>query len=358
MRILVLNLGSTSSKVAVFEDETEKFSKTVRHDAELLAQSKMPADQLSFRRQNIFDAITDAGYALGDFDAVCARGGVLKEVESGTYAIDDNVIRDAQDIELGGRQPHGLGLVIAKTLHDEYGVPAYFCDPVSTDELPDVAKVTGFKGMERISRFHALNQKAVARKCAAALGKKYEDVRLIGVHLGGGTAVVAHDHGKCVEIHDCAEEEAFAMDRAGGLPTFQLVDYAYKAFQEGKTASDVKFVLKRQAGVFSYLGTSDMMEVQKRIDEGDEYAKLIFDAFAYQHAKCIGQCAAVLHFKVDAIFLTGGIAHSREMCDAIESYIGDFAPVYEFPGEEEMQSLALGALRVLRGEEAVKVYPA
>ncbi|MBQ6582774.1 MAG: butyrate kinase [Mogibacterium sp.] len=352
MLILTLNLGSTSSKVAVFEDDQEKFSETVRHDADLLAKHKMPAEQFDFRKENIFAAIEKAGYKFTDFDAVCSRAGLIKPIESGTYVIDDNVIHDAQDLELGGRQPHGLGMVIAKAIHDEYGIPAYFCDPVSTDEFTEVARVSGFKGMERISRFHALNQKAVARKCAAAIGKPYEELNLIGIHLGGGTSVAAHEHGRWVEIHDCSEEGAFSMDRSGHLPTNQLVDYCFS----GRSKSDIKFTLKREGGVFSYLGTSDMREVQKRAEEGDAEAALIFDAFAYQHAKCVGEMAAAMKFKVDGIFITGGIAYSKEMVAKISDYVSALAPIYVFPGEEEMKSLAEGALRVLRGEIEPKTY--
>ena len=352
MLILTLNLGSTSSKVAVFEDDVEKFSKTVRHDAKLLAETKLPADQLAFRKANIYEAIENEGYKFSDFDAVCSRGGLLKPVESGTYIVDDNAIRDAQDLNLGGRQPHGLGLVIADDIRREYGIPAYFCDPVSTDEFTEVARVSGLKGMERISRFHALNHKAVARKCAAAIGKPYEELNLIGIHLGGGTSVAAHEKGRCIEIHDCSEEGAFSMDRAGHLPTNQLVDYCFS----GRSESDIKFSLKREAGVFSYLGTSDMIEVQKMIEEGNEEAALVFDAFAYQHSKCVGEMAAAMRFRVDGIFITGGIAYSKEMVEKIKYYISDLAPVYVFPGEEEMRSLAEGALRVLRGETEARTY--
>ena len=353
MLILTLNLGSTSSKVAVYKDETEQFTETVRHDAELLAKAKMPAEQFDFRKENIFSAIEKAGYKFSDFDAVCSRAGLIGPIESGTYNIDDNAIRDAQDPELGGRQPHGLGMVIAKTIREEYGIPAYFCDPVSTDEFTDVARVSGFKGMERISRFHALNQKAVARKCAAAIGKPYEELNLIGIHLGGGTSVAAHEKGRCIEIHDCSEEGAFSMDRSGHLPTNQLVDYCFS----GRDKSDIKFTLKREGGVFSYLGTSDMREVEAMANDGKEEAQLIFDAFAYQHAKCVGEMAAAMCFKVDGIFITGGIAYSEAMVNKIKHYVGALAPVYVFPGEEEMKSLAEGALRVLRGEIEAKTYP-
>ena len=253
---------------------------------------------------------------------------------------------------MGGRQPHGLGMLIASEISKEYGIPAYFCDPVSTDEFTDVARVSGFKGMERISRFHALNHKAVARKCADTIGKPYEELNLIGIHLGGGTSVAAHERGRCVEIHDCSEEGAFSMDRAGHLPTNQLIDYCFS----GRSAEDIKYTFKREAGVFSYLGTSDMREVEDKATAGDKEASLIFDAFAYQHAKCVGEMAAAMRFKVDAIFITGGIAYSERMVDKIRYYVDTLAPVYVFPGEEEMKSLAQGALRVLKGETEAKKY--
>ncbi|MBR2674570.1 MAG: butyrate kinase [Mogibacterium sp.] len=352
MLILTLNLGSTSSKIAVFKDDREEFSETVRHDAELLAKSKMPKDLLVFRKENILEAVKSSGYMLSDFDAVCSRGGLLKPVESGTYLIDESVINDALDPELGGRQPHGLGMLIAKEISEEYGIPAYFCDPVSTDELSDVARVSGFKGMERISRFHALNQKAVARKCASDIGRPYEELNLIGIHLGGGTSVAAHEKGRCIEIHDCSEEGAFSMDRSGNLPTNQLVDYCFS----GRNKSDIKFTLKREGGVFSYLGTSDMREVESMAENGDENAALIFDAFAYQHSKCVGEMAAAMRFNIDAIFITGGIAYSDKMIARIKYYIDKLAPIYVYPGEEEMKSLAEAALRVLRGEAEAKIY--
>ena len=352
MLILTLNLGSTSSKVAIFDDDIEKYSETIRHDPSLLAEAKMPAEQFEFRKKNIYEAVEKAGYSFSDFDAVCSRGGLLKPVESGTYEIDDNVLQDAQDLNLGGRQPHGLGLLIADAIRKEYGMPAYFCDPVSTDELKDVARVTGFKGMERISRFHALNHKAVARKCAEAIGKSYEELNLIGIHLGGGTSVAAHEKGRCIEIHDCTEEGAFSMDRCGNLPTNQLVDYCYS----GIDYSDIKYTFKREGGVFSYFGTSSMQDVEKMAASGNDEAVLIIDAFAYQHAKCVGEMAAAMRFKVDGIFITGGIANSQLIVDKIKCYIEDLAPIYLFPGEEEMQALAEGALRVLRGQTKARKY--
>ena len=206
--------------------------------------------------------------------------------------------------------------------------------------------------MERISRFHALNHKAVARKCAKEIGKPYEELNLIGIHLGGGTSVAAHEKGRCIEIHDCSEEGAFSMDRGGHLPTNQLVDYCFKI----GNISDVKFALKREAGVVSYLGTTDMRDVEAMVDSGNEEAALIFDAFAYQHAKCVGEMAAAMCFDVDGIFITGGIAYSDKMVKKLSHYIEKLAPIYVFPGEEEMQSLAEGALRVLNGETEAGTY--
>lgn len=354
MLILTLNFGSTSSKVAVFEDDYEMFSETVRHDPDLLAKSKKPADQLDFRRENIFQALEYAGYKLEDFDAVCARAGLLKPVESGTYHINDEALKDALDPELGGRQPHGLGMLIAKEISEKHFIPAYFCDPVSTDELRDIARITGFKGMERKSRFHALNQKAVARRCAESLGYPYEELNLIGVHLGGGTSVVAHEKGRCIEIHDCSEEGAFSMDRSGNLPTNQLIDYCFS----GKEKSDVKHTFRREAGIFSYLGTSSMSDVQEMSFSGNEEASLLMDAFAYQHSKCIGEMAAAMCFDVDGIFITGGIAYSERIVNLIKHFVENLAPVYVFPGEEEMRALAEAALRILNGEAEVKEYGA
>jgi len=353
MQVLIFNFGSTSSKVAVFEDETEKFSETIRHDPELLASFALPQDQFEMRKEAVFEALDKAGYDLSKFDAVCSRAGLLSPIPSGTYKINDKAIEDVMDIEIGGRQPHGLGIRVADAISKEFGIPAYFCDPVSTDEMQDVARVTGFKGMTRKSQFHALNQKAVARKAAADLGKKYNEVNLIGVHLGGGTSVAAHVKGQCIDISDCSEEDAFALDRSGGLPVTQVVDLCF----EGQSKADIKMMLRRAGGLSSYLDTTDFREVCKRVDEGDKEAKLIYDALVYQHVKTIGAFAAIMGFDVDGIFFTGGMAYDEGFMKAFKSYnIEKIAPVFIYPGEEEMLALAQGALRVLNGEEEAKEY--
>ena len=354
MLIFVLNLGSTSSKIAIFEDDQEKFSKTINHDPQMLARTRRPVDQMEMRRNALYEAVHKAGYHFANFDAICSRAGVLRPIESGTYTVDYSVMADVLDPEVGGRGPHGLGLLIANEISMKYDIPAFFCDPVSTDELRPVARISGVKGMERRSNFHALNQKAVARRCAEVIGKPYEELNLIGVHLGGGTSVVAHEKGRCVEIHNCTEEGAFSMDRPGNLPTTQIVNYCFS----GVSKEDVRLALGRQGGVYSYLGTSDMRNVEQRVKDGDQEAKLIYEAFAYQHCKCIGEMAAALRFDVDGIFITGGIAHRESMIELIKGYVGKLAPIYVFPGEEEMKSLAMGALRVLNGEtEALQYRP-
>ena len=353
MKILVFNFGSTSSKVAVFEDEKEMFSKTVNHDQEFLKVHKIPAEQYDVRKADIYKALEENGYKMEDFDAVCSRAGLIRQVESGTYTINEQCVADAKDMELGGVQPHGLALLIADAIHKEYGIPAYFCDPVSTDELSPLARVTGYKPMVRRSRFHALNQKAVARRCAEAIGKPYEELNLIGVHMGGGVSVAAHSKGRCIDITDCSEDGCFSMDRPGDLPLLSVVDFC---FDSGHDKREIKRIFKQDSGMFSYTGTKDMREVEAKIEAGDKEAELAFEAMAYQHAKSVGAMAAVLKFKVDGIFLTGGIIYDKRMVETLKSYFGDLAPIYEFPGENEMESLAMGALRVLRGEIEPKEY--
>lgn len=351
MYILVINLGSTSSKIAVYDKDTKLFLKNIMHEASDLVELKTTEEQKAFRKKVILKEIETAGYDLAAFEAICSRGGVLKPVKSGTYLIDENVVRDGENPEIGGKHPSCLGVLIAYELSVTYGIPAYFVDPVSTDELVDEARLSGFKGMERLSLFHALNQKAAARKTAEILGKPYESLNLIGVHMGGGVCVAAHQKGRVIDNYCVNDDGCFSMDRGGNLPTTALVDLCYS----GKSKDEVKTLLKSQSGVYSYLGTKDFIEVEARVKAGDKEADLVFKAMVFQHAKCIGSMAAIMKFKVDAIFLTGGMANSAMLCDAIKAYIADLAPVYVLPGENEMESLAKGAVRVLQGESA-RVY--
>ena len=229
------------------------------------------------------------------------------------------------------------------------GIPAYFVDPVSVDELQDVARLSGYKGMERQSFFHALNQKAMARKAARMLERPYEECRLIVVHIGGGVSVAAHRNGLAIDVYNVKDEGAFGMDRGGSLPVNGLIDLCYS----GLSKQEVKQRLGSLSGAYSYVGLKDFKELERRaFEEQDEACRQVFDAMAYQLAKDIGAMAAVLQFRVDAVVYTGGIAYSQRLTDAITEYIGPLAPVISLPGEEEMRSLAEGALRVLHGEEA------
>ena len=347
MRILVINPGATSTKIAVYEDETEVFSASLSHAPEELSGFSRVVDQLPLRERLVRSALQNAGYATASFDAVCSRGGLVRHIPSGTYAIDDQVIHDIYHPPFG-EHASSLGPLIAHSIAAEAQIPAYLVDPVSVDELQPLARVTGLDGMERESFFHALNQKAVAQKAALDLGKPYESLNLIVVHMGGGVSVAAHEKGRVVDVYNVKDEGSFSLDRAGGLPVNALVNLCYS----GITKQDLKRKLSFEAGVFSYLGTRDFREVEKRMLEGDEKATLVYHAMAYQHAKDIGAMAAVLRYDVDAILFTGGIANSERFCAEIAGYVEKIAPIHRYPGEEEMRALALGALRVLRGEAA------
>lgn len=348
MYILVINLGSTSSKIAVYDGDREVFAKTAAHQAEALKAYRTDGAQLEFRKQVIFEMLSRAGFELSQFSAVCSRGGPLGPVESGTYRIDKAALKDALNPDIGGRHPSCLGVVIAYDISEKYNIPAYFVDPVSTDELIEEARVTGLKGMERISMFHALNQKAAARRAAAMLHKPYEDLNLIGVHMGGGVSVAAHRKGRVIDNYNVIDEGCFSMDRGGSLPTTDIVNLCFS----GADKQAIKKMLGSEAGVYSYLKTKDFKEVEARVKSGDTKAARIFNAMVYQHVKCIGAMAAAMHFEVDAVFLTGGIAYSAMMCGALKAYIDKLAPVIELPGENEMKSLAEGVMRVMRGESA------
>ena len=350
MRVFVINPGATSTKLAVFEEEQPVWSKTLQHSGADLRPFAHVVDQLPYRRALIQAALDEAGYRVSDFDAVAARGGLLRHIPSGTYEVNDRMLRDIYDPPYG-EHASNLGAVLARELADGARIPAYITDPVSTDEMTEVAHFSGLKGMERESFFHALNQKAMARRAAERLGRPYEELRLIVVHMGGGVSVAAHDCGRIVDDYNVKDEGSFSMDRAGSLPVNAVVNLCFS----GKSKAEVKKLLGSEAGVWSYLGTRDFREVEDRARSGEREAQMVFDALVYQHCKDIGAMAAVLRFRVDAVVLTGGMAHSKSLCDAIGDYVGPLAPVLVLPGEAEMEALALGALRVLRGEPA-KTY--
>ena len=350
MKLLIINPGATSTKIAVFEDEEQLFKVTIDHSAEELDQFPRVIDQADYRKEAILKAITEAGYQLTDFAAVCGRGGLYRAIPSGTYAVNDRVMADVEAAPYG-EHPSNLGAYLARKLGDMVGIPAFFVDPVCVDEMTEIAHYTGFAEFRRLCQFHALNHKAVGRKAAEKLGKKYEDVNLIVCHLGGGVSVGAHQHGRVVDVCNVKDEGSMGMDRAGGLPVNQLISYCFS----GKTKEEVKRTFGRRAGMFSYLGTTDFRVICAKVVEGDPKFVEAYQALVYQLAKDIGAMAAVLHFDVDAIVYTAGMAYEDFFCDDITAYVGKIAPIIRLPGEEEMRSLAEGALRVLRGQQEAGV---
>lgn len=353
MRIFVINPGATSTKIAIFEEETAVFSKTITHDADALAPFSQVLDQVEYRLALIRQALEESGFCLQDLDAICARGGLLRHIPAGTYRITDRVLADIYHPPYGEHAAN-LGVVLADRLARPAGLPAFFVDPVSVDELSGLARISGCAGMERESFFHALNQKCAARKAAQQLGKPYAALQLIVAHLGGGVSVAAHDHGRVIDNYNVKDDGAMGMDRGGALPVGAVVKLCFS----GLTQAEVQAKLGSGAGVFSYLGTRDLRLVERRaFQEADAQALQIFQALAYQLAKDIGAMAAVLRYQVDAIVYTGGMAHSDRLCREISSYVGPLAPVLRFPGEFEMQALAAGALRVLHGQPALDYCP-
>lgn len=351
MKVLVINPGATSTKVAVFEEEQELLKKSIVHTAQELEGFDRVIDQADFRQRAVLEAVAEGGFRLEDFDAVCGRGGLYRPIPSGTYAVSDRVMQDVEQAPYG-EHPSNLGAYLARRIGDLVGIPAFFVDPVCVDEMTEVAHVSGFAEFRRLSQFHALNQKSVGRKAARQLGKSYEEARLIVCHLGGGVSVAAHDHGRVVDVFNVKDEGAMGMDRGGGLPVNQLIDYCYA----GRSREEVKRTLGRRSGMLSYVGTTDFREICARVVSGDERFTAAYWALVYQLAKDIGAMAAVLHFEVDAIVYTGGMAYEQFFCDDITAYVGRLAPVLRFPGEEEMRALAEGALRVLHGEAQAETY--
>lgn len=352
-RLLIINPGSTSTKIAVFDDENMTFEETLRHSTEEICKFDKIYDQYEFRKNIILDSLSKHNISIDTLDGVVGRGGLLKPIEGGTYEVNDTMLEDLKTGYLG-EHASNLGGIIAYEIGKEVGKRAFIVDPVVVDELQDVARISGLKEIERKSIFHALNQKAVARKYAKKVEKNYEDLSLIVAHLGGGVSVGAHEKGKVIDVANALDGEGpFSPERAGSLPVGDMIKLCFS----GKyTLDEVKKMLKGNGGLVSYLNTNDGREVSKRIENGDKYAELIYKAMAYQVAKEIGASAAVLKGKVDAILVTGGIAYDSQFVSWIEERVKFIAEVNPYPGEDELQALAEGGLRVLKGEEEAKLY--
>ena len=353
IRSLIINPGSTSTKIGVFDDETQILDKTLRHTTEEIAQFPTIYAQKDFRKQIILDALKEENIDPKTFQVIVGRGGLLKPIPGGTYAVSDALLADLKNPPQG-EHASNLGGILAREIGDSLGVPSYIVDPVVVDELEPVARVSGVPEISRVSIFHALNQKAMARRYAKEVGKKYADLNLIVVHMGGGVSVGAHRNGRVIDVFNALDGDgAFSPERAGGVPSGALIKMCYES---GLSEKEMRKKIVGNGGFNAYLGTNDAREVEKRVNEGDAEAKLVRDAFVYQMSKNIGAMGAVLEGKVDAIIMTGGIAYDKEITRMISERVSFIAPVKLYPGEDELLALAQGALRVMNGEEEAQEY--
>lgn len=352
-KILIINPGSTSTKIGVYEDETQVMEETLRHSTEEIAKYATIYDQKDFRKEVIVGVLKEKGVELSSIDVVVGRGGMLKPISGGTYATTPELLEDLK-VGVQGQHASNLGGILAAEIAKEIQVPSYIVDPVVVDELSDVARLSGLPELPRVSIFHALNQKAVAKRYAKECGKAYEDLNLIVVHMGGGVSVGAHKNGKVVDVANALDGDGpFSPERSGGLPSGALMKLCFS----GKyTQAEVAKMINGNGGFNAYLGTNDMRDVVKLAQEGDAKAKLVMDAFHYQLCKEIGAMAVVLGGKVDQIILTGGIAYGEVTQKTMTDAVSFLAPVTIYPGEDELLALAQGALRVVNGEEKAMEY--
>jgi butyrate kinase len=352
VRILAINPGGTSTKLAIFEDEREIFNVNIQHPQERINAFSSTMEQFAYRKEAVLAALADYGETPGGFCCVVGRGGLLKKLSGGVYVINQSLLEDLRQAKFG-EHPSNLGPSLSYDLAAEAGIPAFTVDPVSVDEFWDIAKISGISDLERPSWMHALNQKAVCREVARRLGGVYVDFNFIVAHLGSGISIAAHTGGRMVDGSGGRSNGPFSPERSGGLPAFPLVNLCYSGKYSHKQMVDK---LSNCGGMYDYLGTKDVQDVERRCARGDERATLVMNAFMYQVALEIAKYGASLKGKVDRIIITGGIAHSEMLVKGIAERVGFLAPIEVLPGEKEMESLALGALRVLRGEEQVLVY--
>lgn len=353
MLILVINPGSTSTKIGVFEDEKQLFETVLRHTADELVVFKQVTDQYEFRREKIINALREKGIALEDLDVIACRGGATKKfVQGGTYLVTDQMCEEHKTNHI--QHPASLAAIIGKELADKLGIEAYITDSPLVCEVSELATVSGLKGIKRQPIFHALNSKAMARSYAKENGKTYQDVNVIVCHMGGGITVSCHEKGVVVDSTDALSGEGpLTPERTGSLP---LTDIVKMCFSGEYTQAQMKKTIQGEGGIYSYLKTVDLREVETMAKEGNKEAKLLLDAMIYQTSKFIGAMAAVVSGKIDAVILTGGIAYSEYVVDELSKRCRFIGEVKVYPGEKELEALALGVLRVKNGEEQVKTY--
>ena len=354
-KVLAMNFGSTSTKVAIYEGDREVMTQVFRHTNEEMAGISNMEENAAFRKGVIMSYLRQQGVDLTELDAIVGRGGLMRGIEGGTYIVNDNMLRDLHSCQYGYHVCN-LGGILANEIGNELGKPAYVVDPPVVNEVADVAKLSGHPDFPRRALFHALNQKAIAKRFAEESGRAYDSLNLIVAHMGGGTSVGCHRQGKVVDVNNGLEGEgAFTGERCGGLTALDVVK-ATLSGQWGSTYAEIRHELCMKSGLVGHTGTNDGREIGRRIAEGDKQAELAYRTMAYQVAKEICALAAPLQGKVDAILLTGGFAYDKMLMGWIEEYVSFLAPVHIYPGEDEMLALAQGALRVLNGKETAKVY--
>jgi len=352
-KILVINPGSTSTKISVYNGREKPLEDTIRHEAGVIWSIPSVADQLNYRLELILSWLEDLGESVDSISAVAARGGLLKPIPGGTYLVNEPMLDDFRQAKYG-EHASNLGALIAYELVKGYSIPCYIVDPVVVDELEPIARFSGHPLIERRVIFHALNQKAIARRAARDLGKEYKDCNFVVAHLGGGVSIAAHKNGQAIDVCNALDGEGpFSPERAGGLPALKLVELCFNGTY---SKQEIIKMIKGNGGMAAYLGETDMRVIESRIANGDSAAEQVFKAMAYQIVKEIGAYVAVLGGNIDAIVITGGIAYSSSMMDLIQEKVKAFAPILIYPGEDENSALAEGVIRVLMGEEKAQTY--
>ena len=352
-KLLIINPGSTSTKIGVYSDEKEVLVETLRHSSDEIAKYDSIFEQKNFRKEVIMNILKKNNIDVSSLDAIVGRGGMLRPIPGGTYEVTDKLLEDLK-IGVSGQHASNLGGILANEIAKEVGIRSFIVDPVVVDELQDVARISGMPELPRRSIFHALNQKAVAKRYAKECGKRYEDLNLVVVHMGGGVSVAAHRDGLVIDVNNTLDGDGpFSPERSGSVPVGDLVKLCFS----GKyTQAEIYSKIVGKGGYVAYLNTNDARDVLKAREEGDEYASSIFEAFIYQICKAIGEMSTVLNGKVSQIILTGGIAYSPVVVNAIKERVQWISDITVYPGEDELLALAQGALRVLNGEEEGKVY--
>ena len=351
-KIFTVNPGSTSTKIALFQGDEKIFSANVSHDAKILEKYETLGEQMGSRKETIEELLRENRVELDGLDACVGRGGGLLAMEGGTYRIDELVLKHSLNCANGVLHPACLGPSIAKELTDRYGGEAFVVNPPDVDELQDLARMTGIKGVFRVIHLHALNLKETAIRHAEHLGKPYADCNFIVCHIGGGISVSAHRKGRMVDGFDIVGGEGpMAPTRCGSIGAAELLEYC-----KGKDLKEVKKLCTNSGGFVSHMGISDALELTKRAADGDRYAEMLWNTMIYQISKCIGAMAAVLHGRIDGILLGGGMVYNEDLVGQIREACGWIAPVTAYPGEFEMEAMAAGAARVLDGKEEAKKY--